>query len=76
MTFDLPLVGAGSGTTLVTQVAADLGVQLRVVATRVTTMEIFAVNIVTFEVAPDADAYEAARNWFVRRGLHPVLRVA
>lgn len=76
MTFDLPLVGVRTGATLVAQVAADLGVQLRVVSTRLTTMEIFAVNVVTFEVDQDAAAYEAARGWLVRRGLHPVLRAA
>lgn len=70
MTLDLVFVGPDAGRATLTQLAAELGVTFRLVARRVTTMEIFAVSVLTVELDADAPVLAAATSWFDRRGIH------
>ena len=70
MTLDLIFVGTDAGRATLAQLAADLDVRFRLVAQRITTMEIFPVNVVTVELDADAAALDAATTWFARRGIH------
>ncbi|HHU39497.1 MAG TPA: hypothetical protein GXZ45_09495 [Propionibacterium sp.] len=68
MTLDLVFVGADAGRHALAQLTAELGVTVRLLAERVTTMEVFAVNVLTVQV--DAAGADAASHWFARRGIH------
>ena len=70
MTLDLVFVGADSGRATLAQLAAELGITVRTLADRVTTMEIFPVHVVTVQVDADAPGQDAAASWFARRGIH------
>lgn len=70
MTLDLVFVGADAGRAALAQLTAELGVTVRLLAERVTTMEIFPVNVVTIEVDAAAAQLDAATRWFARRGIH------
>lgn len=70
MTLDLVFVGTDAGHATLAELAAELGLTYRLVAQRVTTMEIFPVNVVTVELDADAGALAAAGPWFSRRGIH------
>lgn len=70
MTLDLVFVGADAGRAALAQFSADLGVTVRTLADRVTTMEVFRVHVVTIEVAAGAGQADAAASWFARRGIH------
>lgn len=70
MTLDLAFVGAGNSRATLAQFAAEVGVSFRLIAQRVTQMEIFPVNVVTLEF--DADAPADVATWFARRGIHRI----
>ncbi|MDO5535148.1 MAG: NIL domain-containing protein [Propionibacteriaceae bacterium] len=70
MTFNLVFVGADAGRATLAQLTADLGLTVRLLAERVTTMEIFPVNVVTVEVDAAGAEQDAAASWFARRGIH------
>ena len=72
MTIDLVFVGADAGRATLAQLATDLDVRFRLIAQRITTMEIFPVSVVTVELDADAAALDAANTWFARRGIHRV----
>lgn len=69
MTLDLVFVGADAGRAALAQLTAELGVTVRLLGQRVTTMEIFPVNVLTIEVDAAAQL-DAAASWFARRGIH------
>ncbi|NLE17656.1 MAG: hypothetical protein GX632_03850 [Propioniciclava sp.] len=70
MTLDLVFVGADAGRAALAQLTAELGVTVRLLGQRVTTMEIFPVNVLTIEVDAAAAQLDAAASWFARRGIH------
>ena len=70
MTLDLVFVGADAGRAALAQLTAELGVTVRLLGQRVTTMEIFPVNVLTIEVDAAAAQLDAAASWFTRRGIH------
>ena len=70
MTLDLVFVGADAGRAALAQLTAELGVTVRLLGQRVTTMEIFPVNVHTIEVDAAAAQLDAAASWFARRGIH------
>lgn len=70
MTIDLVFVGADAGRATLAQLAAELGVPFRLVAERLTTMEIFPVSVLTVELDADAGALADATTWIARRGIH------
>lgn len=70
MTLNLVFVGADAGRAALAQLTAELGVTARLLAERVTTMEIFPVSVVTIEVEAAAPQLDAASTWFARRGIH------
>lgn len=70
MTLDLVFVGADAGRAALAQLTAELGVTVRLLGQRVTTMEIFPVNVLTIEVDAAAAQVDAAASWFARRGIH------
>lgn len=70
MTLDLVFVGADAGRAALAQLTAELGVTVRLLGQRVTTMEIFPVNVLTIEVDAAAAQVEATASWFARRGIH------
>ena len=70
MTLDLVFVGADAGRAALAQLTAELGVTVRLLGQRVTTMEIFPVNVLTIEVDAPAPDLDAATSWFARRGIH------
>lgn len=70
MTLDLIFVGPDAGRATLAQLATDLDVRFRLIAQRITTMEIFPVSVLTVELDADAPALDAATSWFARRGIH------
>lgn len=70
MTLDLVFVGADAGRAALAQLTAELGVTVRLLHQRVTTMEVFAVNVLTVEVDASAPQVDAATSWFASRGIH------
>ena len=70
MPLDLACVGADPGRAALAQLTAELGVTVRLLGQRVTTMEIFPVNVLTIEVDAAAAQLDAAASWFARRGIH------
>ena len=70
MTLDLVFVGADAGRAALAQLTAELGVTVRLLGQRVTTMEIFPVNVVTIEVEAATATVDATTSWFARRGIH------
>ncbi|MDN5569758.1 MAG: hypothetical protein L0G22_00620 [Propionibacteriaceae bacterium] len=74
MTLDLVFVQQDAARATFAQLAADLGVTLRLVAQRVTTMEIFPVSVMTVELDADPAALDAATSWFASRGIHRLAR--
>ena len=70
MTLDLVFVGADAGRAALAQLTAELGVTVRLLGQRVTTMEIFPVNVLSIEVDAAAAQLDAAASWFARRGIH------
>ena len=70
MTLDLLFDGANSGRATLDQLGAELDVRYRLIAQRITTMEIFPVSVLTVELDADAHALDAATSWFARRGIH------
>ena len=70
MTLDLVFVGADAGRAALAQLTAELGVTVRLLGQRVTTMEIFPVNVLTIEVDAAAAQVDAPASWFARRGIH------
>ncbi len=70
MTLDLVFVGTDAGRATLAQLTAELGLTVRTLADRVTTMEIFPVHVVTVLVDADAPGQAAAASWFARRGIH------
>lgn len=70
MTLDLVFVGADAGRAALAQLTAELGLTVRLLAERVTTMEIFPVSVVTIEVDATDPQLDAAASWFARRGIH------
>ncbi|MGA4669126.1 NIL domain-containing protein [Propionibacteriaceae bacterium Y1923] len=76
MTLDLVFVGANAGRTALAQLTAELGVSVRILAERVTVMEIFPVNILTIELAASDPQRDEAASWFARRGIHQLATAA
>ncbi|WP_232549494.1 NIL domain-containing protein [Propioniciclava soli] len=70
MTLDLVFVQQSAAGATFAQLAADLGVELRLVAQRITTMEIFPVSVLTVELTAEPGLLEAATRWFAQRGIH------
>ncbi|NLT29290.1 MAG: hypothetical protein GXX86_02360 [Propionibacterium sp.] len=69
MTLDLAFVGGNTTHATLAQFAAEVGVGFRLVAQRITQMEIFPVSVVTVEF--DTDTPEVSR-WFAARGIHRI----
>lgn len=69
MTLDLVFVGAGTGRAALAQLTADLGVRVRIIADRLTTMEIFPVSVLTVEVDADLSVLDAVARWFSAHGI-------
>ncbi|MGJ3509387.1 hypothetical protein [Enemella sp. A6] len=67
MTLNLAFVGANATQATLAQFTAEVGVGFRLVAQRITQMEIFPVSVVTVEF--DTDSAEVPR-WFAARGIH------
>ena len=70
MTLDLLFVGADTGRATLAQLGAELDVQYRLLAERMTHMEIFPVSVLTVELDAAAPVLDAAASWFRRRGIH------
>ena len=70
MTLDLVFVGTDAGRATLAQLTAELGLTVRTLADRVTTMEIFPVSVVTVAVDAAGTELDAAASWFARRGIH------
>ena len=70
MNLDLVFVGADAGRATLGQLTSELGVSFRLLAERVTTMEIFPVSVLTVELAGDAASLTAAQRWIAARGIH------
>ncbi len=75
MTLSFLFVGADAGRGALAQFAAEVGVGYRLIAQRITTMEIFPVSVLTVELDADADR-EVATSWFARRGIHQLTPAA
>ena len=76
MTVDLVFVQQDAARATLAELAAELGLTIRLIAQRVTNMEIFSVNVMTVELDADAPVLDAASTWFDRRGIHDfVLRL-
>ena len=76
MTLDLLFVGADAGRGTLAQLAAEVGVNYRLIAQRVTTMEIFPISVLTVELDADESRLDAATSWFARRGIHQLSSAA
>ncbi|WP_347347648.1 hypothetical protein [Nigerium sp.] len=76
MTVDLVFVQQDAARATLAELAADLGLTIRLIAQRVTNMEIFSVNVMTVELDADAPVLDAASTWFDRRGIHRLARAA
>ncbi|WP_341730017.1 hypothetical protein [Brooklawnia sp.] len=76
MTLDLLFIGADTGRGALSQFAAEVGVSYRLIAQRITTMEIFPVSVLTVELDADATGLDAAASWFARRGIHQLTPAA
>lgn len=69
MTLDLLFVGANSGRATLDQLGAELDVRYRLIAQRITTMEIFPVSVLTVEVDADLSVLDAVARWFSAHGI-------
>ena len=76
MTVDLVFVQQDAARATLAELAAELGLTIRLIAQRVTNMEIFSVNVMTVELDADASVLDAASTWFDRRGIHRLARAA
>ncbi len=70
MTLDLVFVGTDVGRATLGQLTSELGVSFRLLAERVTTMEIFPVSVLTVELSGDGARLDAASRWIAGRGVH------
>ncbi|MBK8462982.1 MAG: hypothetical protein IPL36_08115 [Nigerium sp.] len=70
MTLDLVFVGTDAGRATLGQLTSELGVSFRLLAERVTTMEIFPVSVLTVELSGDGARLDAASRWIASRGVH------
>lgn len=76
MTQSLVFVGAHDGRATLSQLAADLGLSVSLLAEQRRRMEFWLVSVVTVQLDGDAAQLEAARSWIAGRGIHSLATAA